>query len=306
MGTKTKSRDTASLIGLAILIIIDILTFILGNSLQVFDILQTTEEGLYIINYSGLALFLAFVGYNVLTIYHIVVKNAIYSIVNFFDTNGTVRKGIQEVEDNASKNVNTVTEGLKKIEAHLINYDPDSIEFSYLSAIETEVGANKKEVHNEIWVLTNDFEECNESDEAIELRKAILNNLKNNVDYYYVIPKDSLTEMEELINKLTKDLDETSVTGSFNYIPDDALDFIPAPYFDIVMYFRLGMTDGFRDKSSEVYYCFSRKEMQKEEARYFYRKVNEDAVMRKLKDKTLKYKIDNKRKFVTPIKPVKK
>lgn len=292
MDTKTKSREIASLIGLALLIIIDILTFVLGNSLQVFDILKVTEEGLYRINYSGLALFLAFVGYNVLTIYHIVVKNAIYSIVNFFDTNGTVKK-----------NVKTVTEGLKKIEAHLINYDSDSIEFSYLSAIETEVGANKKEVHNEIWVLTNDFEECNESDEAIELREAILNNLKNNVDYYYVIPKDSLTEMEELIRKLTKDTDITSVTGSFNYIPDDALDFIPAPYFDIVMYFRLGETDGFIDKSSEVYYCFSRKEMHKEEARYFYRKVNEDAVMKKLKDKTQKYKKDNEESFITPIKP---
>lgn len=278
-----------SIVGLVILGIIDGVAYVLGNNMELFQILQVQGD-VYSINYGRYACFLGLVGYNVLTIYHVFVKYAIRTITAFFDQNGNVRKEIA-----------SVSEGIKKVEAHLINYDSNSIEFNYLSAIEAEVGVSKQSIHNEIWVLTNNFEESNDSEEAIELRAAIKSNLMSNVDYYYVIPKSNRCDMQELARKLKNELGKRKVNGSLKYITDDALDFIPAPYFDVVMYFKISVETGHIDDSSEVYYCFSRNALPNEEKRFFYQKVSENEVMEKLKRKTQAYKEDNSNNFINAL-----
>ena len=299
-----KQERVISIVQIAILGLVDCGVFFLGNNLEIFHILQVTNNE-YSINYGRYACFLGFVGYNILTIYHIFVKNAVRAIVSFFDQNAKVREDIGSVRKDigfARKDIGSVREGIKKVEAHLINYDSNSIEFNYLSAIEAEVGVSKQSIHNEIWVLTNNFEESNDSEEAIELRTAIKNNLMSNVDYYYVIPKSHITDMNELVRKVKSELGYARPNGSLKYITDDALDFIPTAYFDVVMYFKITVETGRIDDSSEVYYCFSRmSNIPKKDEQFFYQKVKEKEIMDKLKKRTQEYKIEKLSSFITAI-----
>lgn len=238
----------------------------LGYTTESFQILKWTvnQNGnvIYEIDNTHLMFVMAFCIVDVLIIYNLFLTEIISYQLNKID------------------NCGHISDVIKKIEVHLMNYNSDTIAFEHLSAIEFEVGLAKQEIHNEIWIITNNFEEKNDTMEGQELRNAIMENLKTNVDYYYVIPKSGIEEIEQLGEKLLYKIGSKKINGKFNYIVDDALDFIPTPYFDIIMYIKVGIgRKEYIESSSQIYYCFS-KSIKSEEC--FYQKVDRQDIWNKM------------------------
>lgn len=282
-----------------VIILFNALFFIFGVLADWFDVLVYDQAtNIYSINNSSLAIVVTSIMVEVLAIYHGASRNLFSEIINTADQQGQIN------------------EGVRKIEAHLINYDRNTIEFNYLSAIESEVGISTKKIRNEIWVISNDFEEASDTPEGEELINAIINNLKTNVDYYYIIPSHCEREMKILCSKLKKRLSSkrkttTSSFGNFRYILDPALDFIPTSYFDIIMYHKLTRVERLPDeddlsdsedssqqyyaeRSSQIYYCFSRIN---ESDEYFYCKVEERDIWERMVNYAHDYKQKSAEQF---------
>ena len=246
----------------------------IGYKIDSVQILKSSinENGVasYEISNSNLMIVIAVCVINLLAIYHIILEQSLHNQLTGIDKSGHL------------------SEGIKKIEVHLMNYNSDTVAFEHLSAIELEVGLAKQKVHNEIWILTNSFEEKNDSKEGQELRDAIIENLKTNVDYYYVIPKSGVDEIEQLGEKLRSKIGTRKINGKFQYIVDEALDFIPTPYFDIIMYIKVGVgKKEFAESSSQIYYCFSRSTVSED---CFYQKVDSRDIWNKMVKRTKEYK----------------
>ena len=275
-----------------VIIVFNAVFFIFGLLGDWFEVLvfdQATK--IYSINNSSLAIVVTSIMVEVFAIYHGVSRNLFSEIINTTDQQGKIN------------------EGVRKIEAHLINYDRNTIEFNYLSAIESEVGISTKKIKNEIWVISNDFEEASDTPEGEELINAIINNLKTNVDYYYVIPSHCEKEIKILCSKIKRRLSNKRKTtpsslGNFRYILDPALDFIPTSYFDIIMYLKLTRVERstdedrltseesssqqyYAERSSKIYYCFSRIN---ESDEYFYCKVEERDIWERMVNYAYEYK----------------
>ena len=255
-------------------VVLNAIILYVGYIMDLFPILATTikEDGTYIytISNSNLMIVMTQVIFSVIIIYHSIVSCAISEI----------------------------KEGVKKVEVHLINYESDSIKFEYLSAIELKLGTHKQKIHNEIWILTNSFEENEDSSEGKELRAAILANLKTNVDYYYVVPESCIQSIKVLGEKLQSEQGSKKLTGNFYYIVDNTLNFIPTPYYDIIMYLKIGPgQSGHAETSSQIYYCFSRSTESKD---CFYLKIDRDrdeATWDKLTKYVKKYRSEEASEF---------
>lgn len=259
----------------------DVVILIIGYKIDWFQILKSTVDSngivIYEISNSNLMIVIVTCIINVLAIYHLILTRSFNGQLVDIDKSGHI------------------SEGIKKIEVHLMNYNSDTIAFEHLSAIELEVGLAKQEIHNEIWILTNNFEEKNDSEEGQELRDAIIANLSTNVDYYYVIPKSGVDEIEQLGEKLRAKIGSRKISGKFQYIVDDALDFIPTPYFDIIMYIKVGTgKKEFAESSSQIYYCFSRST---ESDDCFYQKVDSKDIWNKMTKRTQEYKEEKIKSF---------
>lgn len=255
-------------------VVLNAIILFVGYIMDLFPILATTikEDGTftYTISNSNLMFVITQVILSVVIIYHSVISCAI----------------------------SEVKEGVKKVEAHLINYGSDSIKFEYLSAIELELGTHKQTIHNEIWILTDSFEEIEDSNEGKELRAAILANLKTNVDYYYVVPGSCIQSIMILGEKLKSELGAKKITGTFRYVIDNTLNFIPTPYYDIIMYLKIGPgQSGHAETSSQIYYCFSKST---ESQDCLYLKIDRDKdedTWKKLTEYVSEYKKENESKF---------
>lgn len=246
------------------LVLFDIIVLLVSYKIDFFRILKCTEDtngtSFYEISNSNLMIVIVICVINVLAIYHIIISETLV----------------------------TIYEEVKRINFYFSNYDGGTISFKHLSKIELGVGLNNQNVHNEIWVVTNNFEEKNDSKEGQRLRDAIIANLKTNVDYYYVIPKSKVDEIEQLGDKLRSKIGTKPVIGKFQYIIDEALDFIPIQYFDIIMYIKV--TDGekmYVESSSQIYYCFSKNIVLEN---CFYQRVDNDEIWNKLIKQTREYK----------------
>lgn len=245
-----------------------------GYIMDLFPILATTinedRTFTYTISNSNLMIVMTQVIFSVVIIYHSIISCAI----------------------------SEVKEGVKKVEVHLINYGSESIKFEYLSAIELELGTHKQKIHNEIWILTDSFEENEDSNEGKELRTAILANLKTNVDYYYVIPESCIQSIKILGEKLQSEQGTRKLTGRFRYIVDNTLNFIPTPYYDIILYLKIGPgQSGHAETSSQIYYCFSRSTESKD---CLYLKIDRDKdedTWKKLTEYVSEYKKEKKSEF---------
>lgn len=255
-------------------VVLNAIILYVGYIMDLFPILATTvkEDGTftYAISNSNLMIVMTQVIFSVVIIYHSIISCAI----------------------------SEVKEGVKKVEVHLNNYGSDSIKFEYLSAIELELGTHKQKIHNEIWILTNSFEENEDSREGKELRAAILSNLKTNVDYYYVVPESCIQSIKMLGEKLQSEQGSKTLTGKFHYIVDNTLNFIPTPYYDIIMYLKIGPgQSGHAETSSQIYYCFS-KSTESEDCLYL--KIDRDKdvdTWNKLTKYVKKYKKERESEF---------
>lgn len=243
---------------LIVVFIVDIAVFIISTKIDILRILEKRTDGVYSVSNSSLIII---VGMTIIT--------AIEIIQAF--TNYSMRCQYEDIDNNGH-----VQEEIHRVESHLINFDRNTIPFEDLSDVELSVGFKNKNVKNEIWILTNNFEEADtESIEAKELRKAIVSNLKTNVDYYYVIPSNCEKTIKTLSEILHAEIGKNKITGKFSYIIDDALEFIPTPYFDIDLYLVSEVYENkFAPSSSVIYYCFSRTNKNGE---YFYHKVEKDS-----------------------------
>lgn len=275
---------------LIIVLLIDFALLLIGYKIDSFNILQyeIKEEQnsiLYAISNSNLMIVMAICVINVLAIIQTVFNLSFISNLQEIDKGGEVH---QE---------------LTKVERHLTDYDKHSIAFELLSEVESSIGVKEQKVHNEIWILTNNFEEAGTSEEAKQLRNAIISNLCTNVDYYYVIPKSKEEVIKELGGKLHQELGRKKPNGTFKYIIDDALEFIPTPYFDIDMYLVKGIDDEFIQDKSVIYYCFSRIS---ESGDYFYRRVqketNEIEIWKRMTEYTKHYKEEHSKPEMTQFK----
>lgn len=255
-------------------VVLNAIILCVGYILDLFPVLAITIEGdgtfTYTISNLNLMIVITQVVASVLIIYH-----------------GIISCAISEVK-----------EEIKKVEVHLINYGSDSIKFEYLSAIEHEIGTHKQKIHNEIWILTDSFEENEDSNEGKELRAAILSNLRTNVDYYYVVPESCIQSIMILGEKLKSEQGAKKLTGKFRYIVDNTLNFIPTPYYDIIMYLKIGPgQSGHAETSSQIYYCFSRST---ESQDCLYLKIDRDKdedTWRKLVEYVSEYKKEKEAKF---------
>ena len=128
---------------------------------------------------------------NLMMVVGICIINVLAVAQTFF--NLSYRTQLFDVDRNGE-----VREQLTKVERHLTDYDKHTIAFELLSEVESSIGAKNQKIHNEIWILTNNFEEAGTSEEAKQLRRAIISNLRTNVDYYYVIPKSKESIIGEL------------------------------------------------------------------------------------------------------------
>ena len=277
MKTNGKSRRKVFL-PLFIVVILDFVVLIIGYRIDSFEILSTkVMEGsgstLYAISNSNLMVVMAICLINVFAVVQTVFNWSFLSSIQDLDKGGEINRE------------------LTKVERHLTDFDKHSIAFELLSEVESSIGVKNNKVHNEIWILTNNFEEAGSSEEAKQLRKAIVSNLCTKVDYYYVIPKSKEDVIKELGRKLRKEIERKTTTGSFMYIVDEALEFIPTPYFDIDMYLAKGLDDEFIQDKSVVYYCFSRLS---DSGDYFYRRVqketNESEIWKGMTEYTKHYK----------------
>lgn len=149
-----------------------------------------------------------------------------------------------------------------RLEAHLINYDENTLPFDHLSAIEHEIGVREPSVSNEIWILTNNFAEKEDTGEGKELRNAIVSNIRTGVQYFYIIPPAAKEDFNQTCDKLRNNIrgNPAIPNDRFLFYEDDGLDFIPAPYYDIILYIKVGDPNGKRyaDTPSKLYYCFSK------------------------------------------------
>lgn len=255
-------------------VVLNAIILYVGYIMDLFPILATTikEDGTftYTVSNSNLMIVMTQVIFSVVIIYHSIISCVI----------------------------SEVKEGVKKVEVHLINYRSDSIKFEYLSAIEHEVGTHNQNIHNEIWILTDNFEENEDSNEGKELRAAILANLKTNVDYYYIVPESCIQSIRVLGEKLQSEKGSRKLTGKFRYIVDNTLNFIPMPYYDIIMYLKIGLgQSGHAETSSQIYYCFSRST---ESEDCLYLKIDRDKdedTWNKLTEYVKEYKKEKKSKF---------
>lgn len=288
-----KKQIKTSVIFFVLIFAVDIIAFLLGNYIGLFQVLTISSTGIYSVDNAKLIGVIALTFFNIIAIYHNILKftidgqrtkivESVHQYVNTIDQEGKISKGVVSVRN-----------GLKKIEVHLINYDCNTIAFSNLSAIEAEIGLSEQNIHNEIWVLTNNFEEAKSTQEGCELRAAIIANLNNQVDYYYIIPSSCQKEIEELGEKLKSDIKTHTISGKFLYIVDDALDFIPTPYFDIIMYLKLS-SSGYKEDASQIFYCFSRNKSSDD---CFYLQVIEADIRKSMMDRSEKYKQKHKKKF---------
>lgn len=290
MDKKDKKRVVLSVV---LIVVIDIIVFLGGNYIGLFQILSISNDNIYSVDNAKLIGVVALTFFNIITIYHNILKfmlngqrekivESVHQYVDKIDQEGEIREGVVSVRS-----------GLKKIEVHLINYDCNTIAFRNLSAIEAEIGILQQNIHNEVWVLTNNFEEVKSTPEGCKLRNAIIANLSSQVDYYYIIPSSCEKEIKELGEKLKNDINVRPISGKFLYIVDDALDFIPTPYFDIIMYLKLS-NSGYREDVSQIYYCFSRKQSSDD---CFYLQVIESDIRKNMMDRTEEYKQKHKKKF---------
>lgn len=274
MNKRSKGAKIHKIISVVIALV-NIALVILGLCLDWLQILKFDNDlGRYYIDNTSLALVLVSVIIEIFSIYHIFHISSIEEQLKRFDEEGK-----------------TVC-GLGKVEAHLINYNLDSVEFEYLSAIENEIGTHENAVQNEIWVITNNFEEGNDSLEGKELRNAIISNLKHNVSYYYIVPSALEEKMLLLLEKIKGEL-KGSYTGQFKYIKDDALDFIPTPYFDIILYLK--KKEDKIESSSTICYCFSQKNASN---KYYYSRVEDDATKTRLYEYVKNYKTNREPSFI--------
>ena len=261
-----------------IVAIIDFAVLVIGYKIDSFEILSTKvmeDSGptLYAISNSNLMIVMAICMINVFAVIQTVFNWSFISSIQELDKGGEIHRE------------------LTKVERHLTDFDKHSIAFELLSEVESSIGVKNNKVHNEIWILTNNFEEAGSSEEAKQLRKAIVSNLCTNVDYYYVIPRSKEDVIKELGRKLQKEIGRRTTMGSFMYIVDEALEFIPTPYFDIDMYLVKGLDDEYIQDKSVVYYCFSRLS---DTGEYFYRRVqketNESEIWKRMTEYTKHYK----------------
>lgn len=224
---------------------------------------------------------------NLMIVVGICIINVLAVAQTFF--NLSYRTQLFDVDKNGE-----VREQLTKVERHLTDYDKHTIAFELLSEVEISIGAKNQKIHNEIWILTNNLEETGTSEKAKQLRRAIISNLRTNVDYYYVIPKSKKNKIDELGRSLLQEAGNKKITGKFMYIVDEALDFIPTPYFDIDMYLVKGIGDNFIQDRSVIYYCFSRTS---DTGEYFYRMVqkenNEKEIWERMTEYTKQYKSEH-------------
>lgn len=252
---------------------VDVLGFAFSYFTGHFNILiYNTEEKYYYIDTNLLGIFVAMTMIAVLSLYH------------------TLHNLTTDIQVNqASKKAETkITEQLGRVEAHLINYGEKAIEYKYLSSIENDIGANDTLINNEIWVITNDFEEQNDTPDGINCRNAIVSNLYSNVLYYYIVPQTKREDMEHLCFKI-KDALTSQYSGKFYYIFDDVLDFIPAEYFDIVIYLKKDKSGKFIEKSeSIVCYCFS-----KRSDNYFYTMVEDENIRNQMFEYIKNYRVNH-------------
>lgn len=258
MNKKSKSVKIQIIISVVVAIF-NITLVILGLCLDWLQILKFDgEHEQYYIDNTSLALLLLSVIVEIFSVYHIFHIKSIEGQLKRLDEEGK-----------------TVS-GLGKVEAHLINFNLDSVEFEYLSAIENEIGTHENAVQNEIWVITNNFEEGNDSLEGKELRNAIISNLKHNVSYYYIVPSALEDKMILLLEKIKNEL-KGNYTGKLKYIKDDALNFIPTPYFDIILYLK--KKKDIIENSSTICYCFSQRNASN---KYYYSRVEDDTTKARL------------------------
>lgn len=259
----------------------DVILLFLGYRVEDFTILKqsvsSAGDSIYYINNSNLMIVVAICLLNILAIVQSISNHAIYNQLQQLDASGIVSTKIS------------------RIEAHLVNYDERTIAFELLSSIENDIGLKEPSVNNEIWILTNNFEEKEDSSEGKELREAIISNLKTNVNYYYIIPDASKDEFTQLCDKLHKNIAEnkTAIKGNFNYLVDERLDFIPSPLYDIILYIKVGTIGETRyaDSDSKIYYCFSKETDSKN---CFYQEISrnvssENGIWKLMMDKVIHY-----------------
>ncbi len=272
-----------SLIRIAFITLFNLISIFAGYKLEVFKLLQNliNENGAiyYEISISNFLIIITWVIVNTLSIYYGITTELFWVRFSQREANGALFEGLNRIED------------------HLINFDHDSIPFEKLADIERRIGATNRKISNEIWILTNNIEECHDSEEGRHLRQAIISNLKTNVNYYYVIPQSAVEDIEQLSTKLRSKTKREQTSGTFRYIVDDALDFIPTPYFDIVMYLKMtpGMADTI-ESSSEIYYCFSQETTSTE---CYYQAVKDRAIWLKMREYIKKYKNSKKSSFIS-------
>lgn len=270
--TNMKHKLSKNTIITIIVLIVDLIVFVFGYSSGYFNILRQNAKSIYYIDNNSLGLFIALTMIAVLSLYH------------------TLHNLTTDIQmDQASKKVETsISEQLGRVEAHLINYGEQSIEYNYLSSIENDIGANNSLINNEIWVITNDFEEQNDTSDGIKCRNAIISNLKSNVFYYYIVPQTKREDMEHLCFKIKETLAD-NYSGKFYYIFDDALDFIPTEYFDIVLYLKKGTDGKFVEKSDSIMcYCFSKKS-----DKYFYTMVENENIRNQMFEYIKNYQVSH-------------
>lgn len=182
-----------------------------------------------------------------------------------------------------------------RLEAHMVNYDANTLPFEHLSAIEHEIGTEKSDVSNEIWILTNNFAEKEDNPEGKELRDAIISNLKTGVCYFYIIPPAAESDFKQTCDKLRNGI---KVGGNipndqFFFYIDKGLDFIPSPYYDIILYIKVGAPNGDRyaETTSKLFYCFSK--MTDSEYCYYQEisrdKIGEKEIWEKMMKKAINY-----------------
>lgn len=233
-------------------VVFNIVLALVGFKTDLFPLLIGPSEAEYSLNVGNLQVIITLSVVGTLLIYH--------SLIGY-ELNDLYEK-IESKTAMIDSALHGVKSGLKRVEVHLLNYDNTSIEFEHLSAIESEIGAGDAKIHNEIWIITNNFEEKEDSAEGKELRTAILSNLKTSVDYYYVIPSSCLGDIELLGYHLSKEVGNGKTKGHFFYCIDDNLDILPTPYYDIIMYLKMTADSGNGEAqvqtSSQIYYCFSR------------------------------------------------
>ena len=322
---KAVKQDSSALWTILVVVVFDLAMLIVSNMTDLFNILNRVQvadqpDGIftYKINNANLIIIIAITLINVLAIYHIVSKAVFFHNLSSVDETGNISQGIDRINEHLinhnckqlsqiattvdsnkerlSELVSLAAERFGLIEDHLVNYNynEDTIMYSGLSDVEQRIGANNKNRHNEIWIITNNFEENSDSDAGKKVRTAMLDNLATNVDYYYIVSKRYVSKMEVLSKKLSLERGNRILTGNVYYFVNDDFNFIPTPYYDIVLYIIDDPENNIPiEDTSLFYFCFSQKTEAKK-CYYQFVKSNSE-VWERIKDAVIDYKTEHEK-----------